>query len=441
MLRHGLIVVLLVSISWPAFSQAQELADPPPFPVYPETTKLGDFLCDLWFWRGEPPCFKTTVMHGAYIRFPTRQKARIIVDSYLEQGLYSREILTAFFGTLMVGTYRPDGVAPVGDFWDSGYRALVKLGYPLEARSILWDLVFQRDWAKGKFVEERYKALKVLSNERLITLREYEPLKRYLEEEIAGETIHSNWANELVTALSSFREWNEELLPLYRKVFKRTEGNDYEPVLQAFMDFNIPDDGVFIMDQVLQGTVSRVEDKKLCIRTAYILDDEYAYKKLKEMHETMSKNEDADKDLLNYIEKSLARMDWFGRWEIISTRMTLDDGLDGSFIMFRLANSLNPEDDIVDFSMPMQLTDPEELLPIGTDQTFLTNNISFEVTTDTLVLKKYIPEQRNYVTKEFSIREGTGRDAGKFYLRFPVEGEVDRRGNPVYGWVEVEKIS
>ncbi len=441
MVKYGLIVALLVSISGLALVYAQEPVDSPPFTVFPETTKIGEYLCDLWFWRGEPPCFKTTVMYGAYIRYPTRQKARIIVDSYAEQGLYSRENLTAFFGTLMSGTFRPEGVAPVGDFWDSGYWALVKLDFPLEARDLLWDVVFQRSWAKGRFLEERYKALKILSSERLITLREYEPLKRYLEEEIASETIHHEWANELVGALSSFKEWNEDLLPLFRQVFFRLEGGNYRPVLDAFLGFNIPDDGVFFMNQVMEGTVKDLEDQKLCLRVAYLLDDEYAGKKLKELREKLSKDDNADKNLLEYVDNSLARMNWVGRWEILGAKMTWDDGLDGSYIMFRFARTLDPQDDIVDFSMPMQLTDPEELLPIGTDLTFLTNNVSFDVTPKKLFIKKSKPEQRSHVIKEFKIREGTGRDAGKIYLEFPLEGEFDRRGNQMYGWVEVEKVS
>ena len=67
--------------------------------------------------------------------------------------------------------------------------------------------------------------------------------------------------------------------------------------------------------------------------------------------------------------------------------------------------------------------------------------MSFDVTPKKLFIKKSKPEQRSHVIKEFKIREGTGRDAGKIYLEFPLEGEFDRRGNQMYGWVEVEKVS
>lgn len=411
-----------------------------PFPVYPEMTKTGDFMCDLWFWRGEPPCFKTTTMHGAYVRYPTRQKARIIVDSYLEEGLYDREILGAFFGTLMVGEYQPEGAAPVGDFWDSGYFALVKLDYPIEAKNLLWDIVLQRNWAKGQFESERYKALRVLSSERLITLREYSVLKQYLEEEVQKENYNSNWANSIVTALSSFREWNEELLPLFRQVFLKTPPGEYKPVLQSFIDFNIPDDGVFIMDSLIDQKVTELADKELCIRVAYILDDEYAIRKLNELSEKLDDDE-SSREYKAIVDHALNRMSWYGRWEIMDTKITLDDGLKGEFISFRMTPSLDEKDDQVDFTMPMQITDPEELVPIGSDMAYLTNYVSFVNGDKTLLLNKYNPLTRMTITKSFRVREGTGRDEGKLYLEFAIEGDVDSKGKQNYGWVEIEKVS
>ncbi len=444
MVRRGLILTFVLLTAITVFANDIGTSEPPPFPIFPETTRLGEFMCDLWFWRGEPPCLNTTAMHGSYIRYPTRQKARIIVDSYYEQGLYSREILTAYFGTLMVGTYRPEYAASVGRFWDSAYWALVRLDYPLEARDILWDIVFQRNWAEGKFADERYQALEILSKERLITLREYDRLKGYLEEELESESLHIAWTNALVTALSSFREWNEELLPLYRKVFKRMEPGKFRPLLEAFIDFDIPDDGIFIIDRVMDGTVEHLKDRKLSIRAAYVLDDEYALMRLKELKgilEKIEEPEEDDKEYLAFVQNSIARLEWFGRWEITGTRLTVDDGLTGESILFRMSNSLDDSKDIVDFSMPMQITDPEELLPIGTDLTYLTNYVSFHITPETLILRKEIPRERTFVEKVFTIREGTGRDAGKIFLRFPIEGEYDQRGDQRYGWIEVEKVS
>ncbi|MBN1878577.1 hypothetical protein JW823_00525 [bacterium] len=441
MSKHGLIIILLIFATGVVLCQAVESENTLPFPVFPETTKSGDFLCNLWFWRGEPPCFKTTTMHGAYVRYPTRQKARIIVDSYIEEGLYPREILAAFFGTLMIGEYRPEGSAAVGDFWDSGYFGLVKLDYQIEGKNLLWDIVLQRNWAKGKFQSERYKALKVLASERLITLREYDVLKKYLEEEILKDAIEVKWTNALVTALSSFREWNEELLPLFRKVFVKLSPGDYRPVLQAFIDFNIPDDGMFILDNVLSAKVTDFADKQLCIRAAMILDDEYAYKRLTELADSLSDDETTPAEYKSYIENTLIRMNWYGRWEVFGTKFTWDDGLKGEYISFRMARSLNEADDPVDFSMPMQISDPEELLPIGTESTYLTNYVSFEAAPKSLSINKYIPYTKMTITKKFNVRKGTGRDEGRVYLEFPLEGEFDQRGNQKFGWIEIEKVS
>jgi len=441
MLKRFLLFGIMIVIAGTAVVSAQEIDESLPFPVFPEITKTGDTLCDLWFWRGEPPCFKTTTMHGAYVRFPTRQKARIIVDSYLEDGIYSREVIASFFGTLMIGTYKPEGVAPIGDFWDSGYFGLVKLDYRVEAKNLLWDVVLQQNWAEGKFLQQRYKALQVLSKERLITLRQYKSLKQYLVDEIASDNMNVDWTNALVKSLSNFREWNEELLPLLRQVYSRLSDGNYRPVLQAFIDFDVPDDGTYILDKVLNGNVQTLEDKKLCIRTAYVLDDEVVLNKLTDLKKTFKEDDNFDPEYKAYVVNTLSRLSWYGKWEITSTKMTWDDGLDSEKISFRLTRSLDPKEDIVDFTMPMLLNDPEEMLPIGTDKTYLTNNISFEVTPDTLDFNIYRPEIRDIYTKHFELKDGVGRNSGKIYMRFPLEGEKDRRGNQKYGWVEVEKVS
>ncbi|MBN1295465.1 hypothetical protein JXA80_01715 [bacterium] len=420
---------------------AQTLDETLPFPIYPETTSMGQTMCDLWFWRGEPPCFYTTTMHGAYVRYPTRQKARIIVESYMEDGLYPRELLAAFFGTLMVGSYRPEGVAPIGDFWDSGYFGLVKLDYRVEAKNLLLDVVLQKDWAAGRFVDERYKALNVLSQERLITLREYKDLKQYLTEEVARETMDIHWANALVTALASFKEWNEELLPVFQQVFDRLEPGSYRPVLQAFLDFDVPDDGAFLMRRILEGKVSHLADRELCIRAAYLLDDEFAVRSLNELSESFKADDSYEPEFKAYVVNTLVRLSWFGNWEITDTKMTVDDGLSGERIIFRPKRSLEVHEDEVDFSMPMLLNDFEEMLPIGTDTTYLTNNVSFEITPDTLRLLLYKPSIKSFHIKVFTIKEGTGRNAGKIYLQFPLDGELEGKGKDKIGWVEIEKVS
>ncbi|HPQ38749.1 MAG TPA: hypothetical protein PLV45_00120 [bacterium] len=441
MLKRIILFGLTVVLTGTGLVYAQDVEENMPFPVYPEVTSMGETLCDLWFWRGEPPCFKTTTMHGAYVRYPTRQKARIIADAYLEDGLYSKELLAAFFGTLMVGTYRPEDAAPIGDFWDSGYFGLVKLDYRVEAKNLLWDIVFQRDWAEGRFADQRYKALNVLSRERLITLREYKPLKQYLVDTLAQENLDPLWTNALVRALANFREWNEELLPLFREVYSRAADGEYQTVLQAFLDFEIPDDGAFILDKVLNGNVQQIPDRKLCIRAAYLLDDEYAVTKLEELKNSFKNDEALDPEYKTYVINTLERLAWYGNWEITDTKLTWDDGLDTEKISFRPVKSLDESDDVVDFSMPMQLNDPEEMLPIGTETTYLTNNVTFEVTPETLTLIIYKPETRATHTKEFTLKEGQGRNEGKIYLQFPLTDEGESKGKEKLGWVEIEKIS
>ena len=443
MLNRYLLFGLLIIVSLTSLATAQEAEEALPFPVFPETTDLGSKLCQNWVtWsRGLPPCFKTTAMHGAFVRYPTRQKARIIVDSYLADGLYERSVVASFFGTLMVGTYRPEAAAPIGDFWDAGYFGLVKLDYRVEAKNMLWDVVLQRDWAEGKFLDERYKALGVLSKERLITLREYKELKAYLEEQLNGETLDVQWTNALVKSLSSFREWNEDLLPLFRQVYDKMAVNEMHTVLQAFLDFDVPDDGSYILDRVLNGEIEDIEDKKLCIRAAYVLDDEYAYNKLTELKDSFKDDEEIDPAFKEFVINTIERLNWFGKWEITATENTWDDGLDTEKISFKMAHSLDEMDDSVNFSMPMQLNDPEELKPIGQEDTYLTNNVTFIVTPEILDLNIYKPFAKMTYTKHFELKEGTGRNEGKIYLRFPLEGETDRRGNQKYGWVEIEKVS
>ncbi|MCD4652649.1 hypothetical protein K8T06_01795, partial [bacterium] len=301
MLKRFFLFGIMAIMAGTVIVSAQEIDESLPFPIFPETTKTGETLCDMWFWRGEPPCFKTTTMHGAYVRYPTRQKARIIVDSYLEDGIYAREIIASFFGTLMIGSYRPEGVASSGDFWDSGYFGLVKLDYRVEAKNLLWDIVLQQNWADGKFLDQRHKALQVLSKERLITLRQYKTLKQYLEDEIAIEKMNIEWTNALVTSLSNFREWNEELLPLLRQVYDKLSDGQYKPVLQAFIDFDVPDDGTYIIKKILDGKVENLEDKKLCIRAAYVLDDEFVLNKLKELSKTFKDDDEYNPDYKEYI--------------------------------------------------------------------------------------------------------------------------------------------
>jgi len=355
--------------------------------------------------------------------------------------MYDRAVIASFFGTLMVGAYRPEAAAAIGDFWDSGYFGLVKLDFRIEAKNILWDIVLQEEWAKGKFQDERHKALNVLSNERLITLRQYESLKQFLVDEINNETLDIEWTNALVKSLSSFREWNEELLPLFRQVYTKVNPNNYRPVLQAFVDFDNPDDCTFILQKVLDHNVTEIEDVKLAIRASYVLDDEYVAIKLTEMAKSFTDDDGIDPELKTYISNTLSRLGWYGKWEITGTEMTWDDGLDTEKISFRLTRSLDEKEDIVDFSMPMQLNDPEEMLPIGTEMTYLTNNISFDVTPETIDFNIHKPMVRQVYKKHFELKEGKGRNEGKLYLRFPLEGETDRRGNQKYGWVEIEKIS
>jgi hypothetical protein len=434
-------IMMIFAVCLPAV-WAQDLEPQKPFQGYPEITNVGDFLCKLTFWRGLPPCFNETVLHGSYVLYPTRQKARIIVDSFRVYGLYEQDLLVSFFGCLATGDYRPEPSIQVGDYWDSAYFGLVKLDHRIEAKRLLMDIVFDRDWAEGKFLPERYKALNVLASERIITLREYKPLVAYITEEVKKAEPDMNWLNSLVYALSSFREWNDELLPLFRQVLTVAQPGSYETVLQAFLDFDIPDEGEFILQQVVDGKIANPEDRMLCLRTAYVLDSEIAEIMLKKYLQDNENNDAFPEDMREFIVNTLERFKWFGNWEITDTNETIDPGLKDEKIAFKMSKSLNPEDDIVNFSMTMQISwDPGELKPIGLDETYETNYTSFVVTPDTLVFTIEYPLEHLSLDKTFLIKEGTGRNAGRIYLRFIIPGETDRRGNPKYGWIEVEKIS
>ncbi|MBN1355056.1 hypothetical protein JXA40_02185 [bacterium] len=432
-------LVMIASICLPVVS-AQDIEPQNPFPIYPETTQLGDFLCRLTFWRGLPPCFKGTIPHGSYVLYPTRQKARIIIDSFLIYGLYSQELLVSFFGSLSTGAYRPEPSIPVGNYWDSAYFALVQLDNRIEAKKLLMDIVFERDWARGKFPNERFKALRVLANERVITLREYKPLVESLQVEITKPVPDMNWVNAIVYALSSFREWNDELLPIFEEVMTVTPPGNYQTLLQAFIDFNIPDEGEFIIDQVIQGKVQDLEDRKLCVRAAYVLDSELAEIKLKQYLDTLKSREE-QAELNRFVVNTLERLKWYGNWEIIESSESIDPGLKNEKIAFRMTKSLDPDDDVVNFSMTMQISwEPGQLKPIGLEETYETNNVSFHVTPEKLTFTITYPEEHMRIEKPFLIKEGTGREVGRTYLRFPVPGEKDRRGDPKYGWILIEKI-
>ncbi len=437
-IRKVLITILvLTSIT---FVVAAETDVPELYKSYPELTDFGDFLCKMTFWRGLPECFKNTVMHGAYVNYPTRQKAKIIVDSFLVDGLYPQDLLISFFGSLFTGNYRPVKSVPVGNYWDSAYFALVKLDQRTIAKRLLMDVVFDRGWAKGKFVNERYKALKVLSDERIISLREYKPLVKYLSEAVQKPDPDMNWINSLVVALSSFREWGDELLPLFRKALEVSTPGTRRPILQTFLDFDIPDDGEFIINLIKDGKIKDVNDSKLCIRVAYILDSESTISVLTDML-----NQDTDTlnpDLKTYMVNTLERLKWYGNWEITGSKDTVDPGLEKEKIAFKLKKTLDEADDIVNFSMSMQISwDPGELKPIGMDDTYETNNVSFVVTPEELIFTIKYPLEHTQLEKHFSIKLGTGRNEGRVYLRFPVEGETDRHGKQKYGWIEIEKIS
>ncbi|MBN1551868.1 hypothetical protein JW979_10380, partial [bacterium] len=180
--RRTILLMVLISLGvGGVFAEEQAV---PPFTGFPEVTDFGSFLCDLAFWRGLPPCFKESSMHGSFVRYPTRMKALVIVESFEYLGLYQRDLLVSFFGSLCTGAYQPIQTVEVGDYWDASYYALDLLDRRVEAKTMLMDIAFDRGWAKGKFPDQRYKALKVLSQERVITLREYKPLLEYLDTEL-----------------------------------------------------------------------------------------------------------------------------------------------------------------------------------------------------------------------------------------------------------------
>ncbi len=408
----------------------------PMFTSFPEVTEFGDFLCGVTFWRGLPPCLKETFIHGGYAWYPTREKAKIIIDAWLHDGLYERELLVAYFGSLCTGHYRPVPSVTTGTYWDSAYFALVKLDYRIEAKRMLMDIVLDRDWAKGKFPTDRYKALKVLAKERLITLREYEALKTALTEELQKPEPDFNWVSTIIDALSSFREWGDELLPLFRDAYNKAPDGRYEIILQTFLDFEIPDDAEVIIQKFLDGKVQNFEDQKIVIRCAYVLDDEHITPILKDV----IKKDDLNPELKSFIENSIERLEWFGSWEITDSKDTWDAGLEHEKIAFRMKNSMHDQDDIVNFSMIMQLNDPIELKPIGMDDTFESNYVSFVVTPEELIFTIYNPFTRTSEEKRFTLKDGTGRNEGKLYLKFPVEGITDKKGNQKFGFVEIEKI-
>lgn len=430
-------LLIIFSMSF-GFVSAQETTTSP-FPVFPETLKLGDFLCGLTFWRGLPPCFKETVMHGAFSYYPTREKARIIVESFVDFGMYDQSMLVAFFGSLSTGAYRPVPSVPVGDYWDAAFFGLSKLDHRIEAKRLIMDIIFNRDWAQGKFQDQRYKALDVLSREQIVTLREYEPLVEYLEQEIKNPDPDMKWVNALVRALSNFREWNEELIPIFRQTLEIIKPGTYKDVLQAFLDFDIPDDGEFIMQQIVDAKVQELEDQKLCIRAAYVLDHEITQVMLNDYLKKNSEN--IDPELEKFIRNSLERLQWFGKWEITDTKETIDPGLKNEKIVLKMTNSLDEKDDIADFSMAMQISwVPGDFRPIGLEDTYETNNVSFVITQEKFFFTIDYPREHLSLTKDFIIREGTGRNEGRIYLKFPIKEEKDRKGNQKYGWIELEKI-
>jgi len=407
------------------------------FTVFSETTQMGEFMCDMWFWRGVPPCLKESFVHGGYSFYPTREKAKIIVDSWHYDGLYPKEVLISYFGSLASGNYQPVPSVSPGTYWDSAYFALVKLDYRIPAKRMLMDIVMDDGWAKGKFKDERYKALQVLAKERIITLKQYAPLKQFLADELQKPEPNYSWVNTLVISLSSFREWGDELLPLFREAYLKAPEGQNQIVLQSFLDFDIPDDSEVILSKYTAGNLTSFDDKKMAIRAAYILDDELTVAFLKDE----LKKEELSEELTLYMKNSLTRLAWFGNWEITDTEETWDAGLEKEKIAFKMKRSLDEKDDIVNFTMIMQLNDPIELKPIGMDDTFESNNVSFIVTEEELIFKVYNPYARITEEKKFILKEGTGRNEGKVYMKFPIEGATDRRGKQKYGFVEIEKIS
>ena len=435
-------ILVLAGLSLTAVSAAKQTDDEIPFSIFPEVTELGEFLCKLTFWRGLPPCFDETVLHGSFAYYPTREKAKIIVDSFLIQGLYSQDLLVSFFGTLMTGAYRPVPSIPVGNYWDAGYFGLVKLDKRIEAKRLLMDVILDQGWAKGKFINERYKALDIISKERLVTLREYKPLKDYLTTELAKESPDYNWVNSLILALSSFREWSDELLPIYRDALTKLKPGIYKTILKAFLDFDVPDDAEFIASEAFNSEKMNTKDRELSIRTAYVLDSELIEKQIKEYLEKNKDNTEIDPEFKTYLINTLERLKWYGYWEITDTHETSDPGLLKEKLAFRMKKSLDESKDIANFSMSMQISwDPGQLLPIGLEETYETNYVSYLVTPTELIYTITNPYEHTSVEKPFTIRVGKGRNEGRFYLQFVIPGETDKKGNPKLGWIEIEKIS
>ncbi|MBN1551265.1 hypothetical protein JW979_07345, partial [bacterium] len=238
------------------------------------------------------------------------------------------------------------------------------------------------------------------------------------------------------------REWGEELRPRFLNALKIVQPGMYRTILQAFLDFDIPDDAEPVMKVFLNGKVEDFADQKLLIRTVYVLDEEYAQKSISEYLENHKKDEDFNPELKTYLINTLERLEWYGNWEITDEKETAENGLKDERIRFEMANSLDPNDDIVNFSMPMSISwDPGVLKPIGTEETYTTNNVSFEVTPDELTLRIDYPKEHTYIEKKFTIKEGTGRNVGRIYLQFPIPGSINKRTKePETGWLEIEKI-
>ncbi|GEM_PF-5785633 len=429
------LTVSLISFLFPSFSYG---ALPEIFQGFPEETDVGKFLCGIHDLRGLPECLKKTSQFGAYVRYPTRDKARIILDSYLVDGFYSEGLIVSLFGSLATGSYRPIESVPASSYWDSAFFALMKLDYRLEAKQLLMDVVLDRDWATGKFLEDRYKALDTLSTERLITLKEYRPLVEMLNKEIQNPKPNVRWINSLIFALSSFREWNEELLPILRNAFDVVTPGLYRPVLKAFLDFETRDDAVFIMSHILDGKVTDLNDQKLCIRAAYVLDYEAVLAAL----DQLEKKTGQSPELLAYCATVRARLNWYGNWEILDTKDTFDAGLKNEQLIFKLAYSLDEKDDIANFTMMMSISDDFPMKPIGMDDLMEGNGISFECTSDELTYIIYDSATRTTHHKVFKISEGKGRgEEGKVYLKFEIPGDTDAKGNPKLGHIVIEKVS
>ncbi len=429
------LIVTLISLLTPSFSHA---ALPEIYQGFPEETDAGKFLCGIHFWRGLPPCLKETAQFGAYVRYPTREKAKIILDSYLVDGFYSEGLLVSLFGSLATGSYQPIKSVPASSYWDSAFFALVKLDYRLEAKQLLMDVVLDRDWATGRFIEDRYKALDTLSTERLITLKEYKPLVEMLNKEIQSPNPNVHWINSMIFALSSFREWNEELLPILRNAFNVITPGFYRPVLKAFLDFETRDDAAFIMSQILDGKVTDLNDQKLCIRAAYVLD----YEAVLSAMDQLEKKPGQSPELLAYCTSVRTRLNWFGNWEILDAKDTFDAGLKDEQLVFKMAYSLDEKEDIANFTMMMSISDDLPMKPIGMDDLMEGNGVSFECTKDELTYVIYDSASRSTHRKVFKVSEGKGRgEEGKVYLKFEIPGEVDAKGTPKLGHIVIEKVS